>query len=91
MITVIRESFPVAKKDYPCDGCWFIRESGFEASFFTFEERRHIVKARKEGWKIKAGQKYLYQYNYCYGQVYPFRSRIEIHKICLKYNLYQEL
>lgn len=89
MITVIRETtIKCARKDHECMACLFLRD-GIRDGDFTFSEYRSIVRARQDGWKIKKGQSYIEQFNRGDG-VYVFKARPDIHKICLKYDLYPE-
>lgn len=70
--------------------CEFIRSHDWWWSDrFTFAELRQIVKARKKGWKILKGEKYIRQT--CKNDhIYAFKAIPEIHKICIKYDMYHE-
>lgn len=88
-VTVINEKRVVARKDYTCDSCLFLRE-GLDniENRLTEEERASIEKAKANGWKILKGQQYIRQFNSTEGQTYTFKSIPEIHNICIKYELY---
>ena len=89
-VEVIREEKPVACKDYICDSCMILIESlPYMSDSLTFNEKRAIVKARRNKWKIKKGQVYSKQVNKMDGEIYNFKSIPEIHEICLKHDLYQ--
>lgn len=89
MITVIHESTPIARKAYWCDACEFIQEAIGDTTF-TISDLRLIVKARRNGWKIQPGQRYIRQFNSDYGETWTFRAIPEMDAICRKYDLYPE-
>ena len=80
---------PVAKKDHNCGACEWILNS-CDWGMFTFAELRIIVKARRDGWKIKKGQKYIKCSGRWNGEWDTFRARPEINDLCQKYDIYQE-
>jgi len=91
VITVIHESRPIARKAYWCNACEFIREcSDWDYRDFAMSDLRLIVKARRNGWKIQPGQRYIRQFNSDYGETWTFRAIPEMHEICRKYDLYPE-
>jgi len=61
-----------------------------DAMLFTFAERRQIVIARRNGWRIKKGEKYVKQFTKCCGDIGTFRAIPAIHAICVKYKIYQD-
>jgi hypothetical protein len=90
MITVLSESEPTARKDYDCDACAWVLNNGIYGMGFTMKEKRALVKARRNRWKIIKGQKYIKQGNVQNGEIYTFKAIPEIHEICLKHDLYCE-
>ena len=86
-IQVLSEQTPIAKKQHTCNACEFINESWGDA-YFTISELRLIVSARRNGYKIVKGQRYIKQNNVCDGEFYTFKAIPEMHDICLKYDLY---
>jgi len=90
MIQVIRETKPIASKDYICMACDFIFALDSFDMGFTFSEYRKIVQARKNSYRIKKGDIYINQFNKHNDETYMFRAIPEIHAICIKYDLYQE-
>ena len=87
---LLKQKIHKARKQYDCMACdWLfnmgIRESGIK---FTFSEYRSIIKAKQNNHKIQVGENYLYQFNVDGGDNWSFRAIPEIHKICLKYDLY---
>ena len=93
MITIIHESTQKARKDYYCNACEFLLEGDNVCELgLTFSEYRSIVKAKQNGYKILKGEIYLRQYNSdeTSKDTWVYRAIPEIHKICLKYDLYDE-
>lgn len=90
MITIIRESNPVAKKEHDCDACQFILNEGVNRCGYTISELREIVKARRNAYQIVKGQKYIYQFNTNGNDVWVFKAIPEIHEICLEHDMYED-
>ena len=86
---ILSESSHIADKDHHCSACDWLCQVLHDFKF-TFAERRDIVKARKDGWMIKKGKKYIVQNNVACGEFYVFKAIPEIHDICLDYDLYEE-
>lgn len=78
-----------ARKDHACMASVWLRECLGDLSSLTFGELRVIAKARKNGWKIKAGEPYIRQNNIQDGEYYVFKAIPEIHQICLKHKVYE--
>ncbi len=89
MITVLSESSHIAAKDHHCSACEWIGEILHDIPF-TFAERRAIVKARKNGWIIKKGERYIVQNGVQDGEFYVFKAIPAIHEICIEYDIYEE-
>lgn len=89
MVEIIHESRPIARKAYWCNACEFIQENG-DYTGFAMSDLRLIVKARRAGWKIQPGQRYIRQFNRDSGETWTFRAIPEMHEICRKYDLYPE-
>jgi len=88
-VTVLRDSNPKASKSYNCDASDWILNDGRGWSEYTWSERKALVLARKNKWRIQKGDKYLYQVNVCYGDFNIFRAIPDLHDICVKYDMYQ--
>lgn len=81
----------VAKKDYEDSAGVWIRNQLDSLRIdvkMTFSEWRAISKLKENGWKIKKGQKYDYYAMVDGGYFYVFKCLPDIHKICVKYELY---
>lgn len=89
MAQILSERKPIARKEYYCDASVWVNEF-YENGLFSYSDLRKIVKMRQRNWKIQKGEKYLYQANVVWGDFFVFRANLEMHEICLKYDLYPE-
>lgn len=91
MTQLLREETPVARKDYRCDAVEYVREM-LDQEIFTISDLREIVKARRQGWAIKAGQKYYKQgqVDETARQILIFRAIPAMNDLCLKYDLFPD-
>jgi hypothetical protein len=93
MVEVIQNTkVKSARKEYRCDASDFLRDGldNIDPGILTFAERRAIVRARQDYWKIKKGQPYTYQFSKYDGDPFVFRARTEIHELCLNHDFYPE-
>ncbi len=82
---------PKARKNYGCCACDWVSEIG-EYDYMTFAERRAVVIARNNGWRILKGEKHHCQTILdCDGKPFTFRAKFEIHDICIKYDIYEDV
>lgn len=89
MVEVIFESTPVARKSHNCMASEYILNGGINGFGYTISELRSIVKAQRNSFQIIKGQKYINQFNKCYGEVYSFKAIPAMHDLCVKYDLYE--
>jgi hypothetical protein len=89
MIHSISHATPVAKKDYPCNASEWVYESLMYVKF-TFSEKRDIVKAKRNGWKVKKGEKYIRQFNTEGGDTWAYIAIPAMDELCQKYDLFPE-
>jgi len=85
---IISSRKPIAKRDCYCMACEWITNEDITEIKLTFSEYRDIIKAKNNGYKIKQGQRYIYQLNAKDGEIWTFRAIPEIHEICIKYEIY---
>lgn len=91
MTTVIRQSYPVARKPHECNACLYIRDALDDRSMkFEISDLRKIVLARRSGWYIQPGERYLLQVQADDGNVFNVCCKPEMDDICRRYNLYPE-
>jgi len=101
MHTILKQKQVTARKDHWSDvGCNFdyaqaassngynIEE--FKANGMTDEEIQSILAAKERKFSIKKGEKYYYQVGIYDGELYTYRSPIDMHELCVKYDLYYE-
>lgn len=96
MVEIIKETFPVARKQYVNEGYeWIINLNDVshlkpKPSFAELRLMVSIIRKHKFK-KIEKGEKYIKQVNKYDGDVYIYWSNIECHKLCCKYDLFPEL
>ena len=86
----ISQSTPVARKTYGCDACVWLTEGGMDfLDEMTFTDKREIVKARQNGWRILKGEKHTQATLIsCDGDMISWRAIPAIDEICKKYDIY---
>ena len=88
---LLKEEYHTARKEYSCNACNFIEIQDIRNYLkLTISEWRAIITARNNGWKIKKGERYLYQVAVCDGDFCVLRSIPDIHDICIKHDLYPD-
>lgn len=90
-ITLISEKeVKKARKEYDCNASLFIRDylNNCIDLPFSFAEKRAIILAKRNGWKILKGQPYTKQFNSVDGKTYTFRVIPSMNQICIKYKMY---
>jgi len=83
------ETKPTARKDYHCEASdWIINTVGLDEREFEPEDWAKIEEARKNGFKILKGEKYINVSGKWEGEFSTFRAIPELNDICIKYDLY---
>lgn len=91
MPELLSQTEPIARKDHNCMAWkWMNGMCDFDRGVFTFSELRAIAKAKANKGKIRKGEKYIRQSLKDSGTIYTFKAIPELHKICLKYEVYQD-
>jgi lysine/ornithine N-monooxygenase len=93
-VMILRTSIRKARKDYNCDGCNKILKEfsmpGFADYYgLSFSDKRKLVTARKENYKILKETKYLEEVG-LYDGFYHIRCRPEIYDILANCNYYND-
>lgn len=90
MSYMIRESTHTARKKHVCMASeWVYNSEVWKSEQLTLAELKAIVRARRNGWMIQPGQKYILQVM-SGDDFYIFKAIPEMHAICLKYDLYED-
>lgn len=89
---LISESQPRAMKIHGCRACEAILEAGLKQFVrqIPFSEKRIVAKARQDNWDIQIGEIYLDQVCKYDGDIYHFRSKIDMDILVRKYDYYPE-
>ena len=93
MSRVISKSEPVAQKNYGCDACVWIVEYPeiIDDCEMSFTDKRIVVKARQNGWRVMKGEKHLqFTIVSCDGDLISVRCIKAINDLCKKYDIYPE-
>lgn len=83
-------------KDHQCNAClWLVNigntpESIFNQIDMTEDEKRYVIKAHANKWKVKKGEPAIYCAGITDGDFGTWYSIPEIHDICMKYDIYCE-
>jgi len=82
---------PIARKGYDCDACHlihdFINEYGVKGTGLSCSELRTYIKAKRNGFKIKPGEKYNRVHGVYDGIFQTYRSIPAIEDICREHDL----
>ena len=90
MWNVYTDSEPKAQKEYPCDAWESFLRSSYAEFDFSPKDWAVIQEAKVEGGRILIGSQYLKRKGLWEGAASTFRARMDLHKICLKYDLYDD-
>lgn len=86
---LISKSFPIAKTSHECMACpWLFNNLIDYWCDLTFSEKRALVVARRQKEMILPGQMYVRQEVNKDGDKYTFTAIPEIHRICIRLDLY---
>jgi hypothetical protein len=93
MARVIKQIERVAIKQHDCDASEWIINYGSLSELFSdtemsFADKRKIIKARDEHFKILPKSRYYEQVVEYEGSIYTVRGRIDMVEICQKYDLF---
>lgn len=89
MIKNIFESTPQARKQHTCDACQVVLDA-IGARPFTISDYRLIVKAKRQGYTIQPGQRYVRQFNTDGSDKWTYRALPEMHELCRRFDLFPE-
>lgn len=85
-VQLIRETTPIARKEYSCDACDALLASMAYPDEFDSEDLKILDKAHADGWLIKKGEQYTNQ-TCKYDDLYTFRAKTDVMKVYFKYDM----
>lgn len=91
MVRLVKECVYKAKRDYHCDASDAVREllsCGHVG--YTREEFEAISDAQSKGWRIKKGEKYIYQFIVDEHDSWSIRAIPAMHDLCVKFKLFDD-
>lgn len=92
MIELIRNTNQKARKNYSCDCCDHLNQDlNYYLDEMTFTEKKAVVRARKNNWRIMKGHTYTKQVGKFDGVLYTHRAIPEIADICDRLDVYGSL
>lgn len=90
MSRVIRREERTARKSHICDACIWFSNSNLGAHDLDPEDWNIAEAAMNDGGLIIPGTRYIHEVGIYYGEMYTFKGRLDMHAICLKYDIYQD-
>ena len=89
-MTILCEKIRTANKYHPCDACYWWDRSNYGQKDVSPDDWLIVEAAIADKFKITPGTKYLYKTFVYDGSVQNFKGRLDMDKICHKYDLYPE-
>ena len=90
MADLIRNEFRIARKHHKCGAFYWFDRSNYGQQDVDSDDWMIIEAVRADGGRILPGMKYNYQVSADGGELTEFKCRLDMHGICLKYDLYPE-
>ena len=90
MLTILSDTTPVARKDYPCDVCKAMKDAGIKEEYLNEEQLKLYNEAKEDDFMIKKGQKYEKQVNIYEREIGTFRSRLGMRKVYFQLELNED-
>lgn len=84
------------RKDHECNACLWLTEIGstsesiFKQITLAEDEKKSVIKAEQNKWKVKKGNSAIYRVGLTDGDFSAWYSIPEIDDICIKYDIYCE-
>lgn len=89
-MTLLKDEFRVARKEYKCGAYHWINQSCFGERDFKPEDWTKICDFLAAGGAIHTGESHIYQVGVDGDGFSTFRANRAMHKICIDYDLYPE-
>lgn len=92
MGTFLASTIRTARKEYSCAACEAVLDGGLKhfVEKLTFAEKRAIVLARADKWRVKIGAKYVDYRGIQDGDLYQVKMRPEMQEMVSKYDWWPE-
>jgi len=87
---IISDIRPVAQKDYWCDACRSLNNSGLSEADMAPNDWQIYRQAVAEGSKILKGQQYCKVVYKDGGELVTYRGRLDIDNLCSKYEVWDD-
>ena len=89
-MTILSAKIRTSKKHHRCDACRLFLESNLGEKDVTPEEWLIVEECKADEWKINPLSKYKEVRCVDSGEIFVNRFRIDMHNICLKYELFDD-
>ena len=91
MSTVLSQKILTAHKIHNCSAYYFVISEVISDIIgeLTFKEKREIIRMKQQKGHIFPGQKYIMQANIFDGDFCIWKADLEMHKICIRLDLYE--
>jgi hypothetical protein len=90
MSTLIKSEIRTARKHHPCGAFYWFDRSNYGPQDVDPDDWMLVERVRLAGARITPGMRYKHQTTVDGGEFAEFKCRLDMHDICLKYNLYPE-
>lgn len=90
MSTNLQYKIRTARKHHVCLACYWFDRSCYGQQDMDPDDWLIVEACKSDKWKIIPGQRYLYSVGIDGGEFTEFKGRLDMHNICLKYDLYPE-
>lgn len=90
MSTLLSVETRTARKVYKCGAFYWFDRSNYGPQDTEPNDWALVERVRAEGGEIKPGMQYMRQVSVEGGEFSTFRCRLDMHDLCVKYDLYPE-
>lgn len=90
MSRVIKREERTARKHHWCNAWEWFSNSNFGKVDLSPEDWAVVERVMADSGRILPGTRYIHEVGIYYGEIYTFKGRLDMHAICLKYDIYQD-
>jgi hypothetical protein len=87
---ILTDEIRTARKHHKCDACYWWDRSNFGKEDVTADEWLIVEGCKADNYKVIPQSKYKYTSFVYDGMIQVFKGRLDMDKICIKYDLYPE-